>query len=74
MNLRIAIAAAWGGASNAINMSLFSKLPYDTLRDFEPIALCVEPMGGSPDSFGKFIRAEIDKYAKVITVTGIQRQ
>ena len=31
-----------GGASNAINMSLFNKLPYDTLRDFEPIALCVK--------------------------------
>jgi tripartite-type tricarboxylate transporter receptor subunit TctC len=31
-----------GGASNAINMSLFSKLPYDTLRDFEPISLCVK--------------------------------
>ncbi|MGZ8268969.1 MAG: tripartite tricarboxylate transporter substrate binding protein [Burkholderiales bacterium] len=31
-----------GGASNAINMSLFRKLPYDTLRDFEPITLCVQ--------------------------------
>src|SRR6185369_11015086 len=31
-----------GGASNAINMSLFAKLSYDTLRDFEPIALCVQ--------------------------------
>src|SRR6185503_13317033 len=31
-----------GGASNAINMSLFAKLPYDTLRDFEPISLCVK--------------------------------
>jgi tripartite-type tricarboxylate transporter receptor subunit TctC len=31
-----------GGAANAINMSLFSKLGYDTLRDFEPIALCVQ--------------------------------
>ena len=31
-----------GGAANAINMSLFKKLPYDTLRDFEPIALCVQ--------------------------------
>ena len=30
------------GASNAINMSLFRKLPYDTLRDFEPIILCVQ--------------------------------
>ena len=30
------------GASNAINMSLFRKLPYDTLRDFEPIVLCVQ--------------------------------
>ncbi len=31
-----------GGAANAINMSLFNKLPYDTIRDFEPIALCVQ--------------------------------
>jgi tripartite-type tricarboxylate transporter receptor subunit TctC len=31
-----------GGAANAINMSLFAKMPYDTLRDFEPIALCVQ--------------------------------
>jgi len=31
-----------GGAANAINTSLFAKLPYDTLRDFEPIALCVQ--------------------------------
>ena len=30
------------GASNAINMSLFRKLPYDTVRDFEPITLCVQ--------------------------------
>jgi hypothetical protein len=26
-----------GGASNAINMSLFANPPYDTLRDFEPV-------------------------------------
>jgi tripartite-type tricarboxylate transporter receptor subunit TctC len=31
-----------GGASNAINMSLFSKPPYSTLRDFTPIILCVK--------------------------------
>src|ERR1700741_4348375 len=31
-----------GVAANAINMSLFAKLPYDTLRDFDPIALCVQ--------------------------------
>jgi len=29
-----------GGASNAINMSLFRKPPYDTLKDFAPIVLC----------------------------------
>ena len=29
-----------GGASNAINMSLFASPPYDTLRDFEPVILC----------------------------------
>jgi tripartite-type tricarboxylate transporter receptor subunit TctC len=31
-----------GGAANAINMSLFRKPPYDTLRDFAPISLCVQ--------------------------------
>ena len=31
-----------GGASNAINMSMYAKLPYDTMRDFEPIILCVQ--------------------------------
>lgn len=31
-----------GGASNAVNMSLFAKPPYDTLRDFAPIVLCVQ--------------------------------
>ena len=31
-----------GGASNAINMSLYQKPPYDTLRDFAPVSLCVK--------------------------------
>ncbi|MCC6535530.1 MAG: tripartite tricarboxylate transporter substrate binding protein [Burkholderiales bacterium] len=29
-----------GGASNAINMTLFRKPPYDTLKEFAPIVLC----------------------------------
>ena len=31
-----------GGASNAINMGLFARPPYNTLRDFAPIILCVK--------------------------------
>ena len=31
-----------GGASNAINMSLYPKMPYDTMRDFAPVVLCVK--------------------------------
>ena len=31
-----------GGASNAINMSLYANLSYDTVRDFVPIVLCVK--------------------------------
>jgi len=34
----------------------------------------LEPMGGSPEEFGKFIRAEIDKYAKVIKAAGVPQQ
>jgi tripartite-type tricarboxylate transporter receptor subunit TctC len=31
-----------GGASNAINMSLYPKMTYDTVRDFAPVILCVK--------------------------------
>ncbi len=34
----------------------------------------LEPMGGSPEEFGKFIRSEIDKYAKVIKAADIPQQ
>ncbi len=30
------------GAANAINMSLYAQLPYDTLRDFAPVSLSVK--------------------------------
>ena len=30
------------GAANAINMSLYAKMPYDTQRDFQPVSLCVK--------------------------------
>jgi tripartite-type tricarboxylate transporter receptor subunit TctC len=50
-----------GGASNAINMSLYANLSYDTVRDFVPIVLCVK--GASvlavqpalPKTLGEFI-------------------
>src|SRR4029079_1604957 len=31
-----------GGASNAINMSFLAKPPYDTVRDLEPVILCLK--------------------------------
>ena len=31
-----------GGASNAINMSFLAKAPYDTVRDLEPVILCLK--------------------------------
>lgn len=31
-----------GGASNAINMTLYSKPPYNTQRDFAPVVWCVQ--------------------------------
>jgi tripartite-type tricarboxylate transporter receptor subunit TctC len=34
----------------------------------------LEPMGGSQEEFAKFIRAEIDKYAKVVKAAGILQQ
>jgi tripartite-type tricarboxylate transporter receptor subunit TctC len=29
-----------GGAANAINMTLFRKMPYDTMKDLTPVVLC----------------------------------
>jgi len=34
----------------------------------------LETVGGSPESFGKFLREEIDKYARVIKAAGISKQ
>jgi tripartite-type tricarboxylate transporter receptor subunit TctC len=34
----------------------------------------LEPIGGTPEAFGKFIREEIDKYARVIKEAGVPRQ
>src|SRR6185503_7639783 len=31
-----------GGAANAINMSFLAKAPYDTVRDLEPVILCLQ--------------------------------
>ena len=34
----------------------------------------LEPMGGTQEEFGKFIRIEIEKYAKVVVATGMKPQ
>jgi tripartite-type tricarboxylate transporter receptor subunit TctC len=34
----------------------------------------LEPVGGTPEAFGRFLRDEIDKYAKVIKFADIPRQ
>ena len=34
----------------------------------------IEPIGGTPGQFGAFIRAEIDKYAKVVKATNLRAQ
>jgi tripartite-type tricarboxylate transporter receptor subunit TctC len=34
----------------------------------------LEPMGGTQEEFGKFIRVEIEKYARVVSATGMKPQ
>jgi tripartite-type tricarboxylate transporter receptor subunit TctC len=34
----------------------------------------LEPMGGTPEDFAKFIGGEIEKYARVIKAAGVQQQ
>ncbi len=37
-------------------------------------ALNLEPVGGSPEDFARFLREDIQKYAKIIKTVGIQPQ
>jgi len=58
-------ALIWGTvSSHAINMSLYSKVPYDNLRDFAPITQLLEqplmivvPVGSKIDSLQDLIRS-----------------
>ena len=34
----------------------------------------IEPIGGTPEQFGAFIRDEIDKYAKVVKATSLKSE
>ena len=34
----------------------------------------LEPIGGPPEAFGRFLRVEIDKYARVIQAAGVPKQ
>ncbi|HSN39232.1 MAG TPA: tripartite tricarboxylate transporter substrate binding protein [Burkholderiales bacterium] len=53
----------------AVNRML--KMPV-TLERFA--ALNLEPVGGSPEDFARFLREDIRKYAKIISAVGIQPQ
>ncbi len=71
-------------APHSTNPGLYPKLPYDTVRDFAPVAHAVSvpifllaslgmtPVGGTPEQFGTFIRADIDKWTKLIHERGIK--
>ena len=51
----------------SINPSMRSKMPYDTFKDFTyMIKAGNEPVGTPPAEFLAFVRAEYDKWAKVI--------
>jgi tripartite-type tricarboxylate transporter receptor subunit TctC len=56
-----------------LNVDLDKALKSPDLKE-RFISEGIEPMGGPPEVFAKFIRSEIDKYAKVIKATNVPQQ
>ena len=50
----------------AVNPGLYSKLPYDSLKDLQPVYLAATV----PDEFAAYIRSELSKWSKVIRDSG----
>jgi len=74
-------AAAWFGVatSGGTPKEVISKLNQEIARGLNTgdtrarlAAEATEIVGGSPEEFGRFFRAEIDKWAKVIRSAGIR--
>ena len=68
----LAVAAA---GPMAVNPSLYDKLPYDPTKDFSPITNLEQgalPVGDTPEQFGAYIKAEIDKWGAVVRAANIK--
>ena len=56
-------------------IAILAKLGREWLDPENPFRNEVlEPIGGPPEAFGRFLRVEIDKYARVIQAAGVPRQ
>ena len=58
---------------NRLNSEINKALAAPDLRD-RLLTAGIQPIGGTPEQFGKFIRSEAVRYAKVIKDAGIQPQ
>jgi hypothetical protein len=61
--------------THAINATLFSRLPYDPVKDFTPVAFVVEAEGlrfmpTTPGQFDAFVRSEVAHWAPVVNMSG----
>jgi tripartite-type tricarboxylate transporter receptor subunit TctC len=65
-----------GSSTLWVNASLYPQIPYDPVRDFEPIkkmaAIGYEPSAVPPEEFKARIKADMPKWAKVIRDAGIR--
>ena len=60
--------------------ALFSKLPFDPVRDLTPVSLVVtnllvnagaDAVGNTPEEFARFFQSEIAKWGKVVKAAGL---
>ena len=66
----------------ATNPSLYEKLPFDPLKDLQPISLIgsvqnvlivgQDALWSTPEEFAAFLREETEKWRKVIQATGLK--
>jgi len=64
-------------AGHAATAAMFTKLPYDTLKDFAGVsrianALGADPAPTSPEGFDAYIRGEVAKFQKIVRDAGIK--
>src|SRR3981189_2817070 len=69
----VAPAGTPGDIIGRLNRAIVAALEDTALRD-QILVIGAEPMPGTPEEFGRFIRSEYEKWAKVVAQSGAKQK